>query len=154
MRSTLKILIILTILSQNKVVAEEDVDEKLGFLLKDKLIKVSKSIEILKVGLLVPGSKEFSHYKPILEEIVAAINKVDTMKLLEEESKYETQIHILTTQTDKEKRNISLHACIFKYPAISIDKLQGKLEEIQYTPSHKYVLGRILRNEVQNSETR
>ena len=100
MRSTLKILIILTILSQSKVEAEEDLDEKLGFLLKDKLIKVSKSIEILKVGLLVPGSKEFSHYKPILEEIVAAINKVDTMKLLEEESKYETQVNILTTQLD------------------------------------------------------
>ena len=84
-----------------------------------------------------------------MEELDPTIEKVNTLKLLEEESKYETQIHIIRTQldvaigdinyilkklheyTDKEKRNISLHSCIFEYPTISIDKLQGKLEEVQ-----------------------
>ena len=149
MSSTLKILLILIIISQSKVVAEENEEEKLGFLLKDRTIMVSKSIEILKVGLLVPGSKEYSHYKTVMEELIATIEKVNTLKLLEEESKYETQIHIITTQldvaigdinyilkklheyTDKEKRNISLHSCIFEYPAISVDKLQSKVEEVQ-----------------------
>ena len=101
MSSTLKILLILIIISQSKVVAEENEEEKLGFLLKDRTVMVSKSREILKVGLLVPGSKEYSHYKTVMEELVAAIEKVNKLKLLEEESKYETQIHIITTQLDE-----------------------------------------------------